>query len=69
MEEKKKFFYKKQIKFTRDISKNWSELAIKNIWKKVKLDKELCQYLPDEEMNLNRHHDRDFFWGILFTLR
>ena len=32
-------------------------------------DAEVVEYLPDEEMDLDRMPDRRFFWGVLATLR
>ena len=53
----------------RNIKSSWYEFAIKNVWHLVKNDKELCTYLPSDEMDLGRWPDRKFFWGIVFTVR
>ena len=52
-----------------NINTQWNEFAVKNVWELVKSDKELMQFLPSDEMAEKRFPDKDFFWGIAFTLR
>ena len=35
----------------------------------IKSDNKITKYLPVEEMILDRFPDREFFWGIAFTIR
>ena len=41
---------------------------MKNIWPQVKHSQELHKYLPVDDMNRGKYPDREFFWGILFTV-
>ena len=43
--------------------------AIKNVWQYVKHVENIRQYLPAEEMDEGCYPDRDFFWGICFTVQ
>lgn len=45
------------------------EFAPKNVWPLVKDDPLVRDYMPFEEMEKDRMPDKDFFWGLLFTLR
>ena len=54
---------------THNINVSWLEYTVKNVWYMVKDDPLLCEYLPSEEMNIGRHPDKEFFWGVIFTIR
>ena len=41
---------------------------MKNVWHLVKHNAHLNQYLPTNEMNEGRFPDKEFFWGIAFTV-
>ena len=69
LEERKKWFYSEQIKPCEAVHKFNSEYAVKNVWPLLRDDKELCEYLPDYEMEKDRWPDRRFFWGVVSTLR
>ena len=44
------------------------EFAIQNVWDQVKNHEKLIQYLPDDEIELERYPDRKFFWGVALTI-
>ena len=52
-----------------NIRSGWKEFAVKNIWKYIKDDQDLKDYLPWEEMLNSRFPDKKFVWGILFTVK
>ena len=52
---------------TRDVSQNWNDWAVKNVWHLVRHQGDLRMYLPAEEMDEGFHPDREFFWGVVFT--
>ena len=56
-----------QVK-TRPIKKQYEEFCVKNVWPLCKKSKILNDYLPVEEMEKGRYPNRDFFWGIAFTV-
>ena len=65
---------KKKVFFMADVStvitpRYKYEFAVKNVWPLVKGDVGVEDYLPVEELNAGRFHDRHFFWNILNTLR
>ena len=52
-----------------NIKEGWHEFAIKNIWKFIEQDQLLQEYLPWEEMKEGRYPDKQFVWGIAFTVK
>ena len=34
----------------------------------MKSDARLCRYLPTCEMNVGRYPNREYFWGVAFTI-
>ena len=50
------------------MKKSNDEFAVNNLWELVKSDANLRSYLPADEMDFGRYPDRDFFWGIAFTV-
>ena len=44
------------------------EFAIQNVWDQVKNHKRFVEYMPDEEIALERYPDRGFFWGVALTI-
>ena len=47
----------------------FDELSVKNLYPDAMKDPLLRDYLPDLEMTSNRLPERDFFFGILGTLK
>ena len=47
----------------------YNELSVKNLYADAMRDELVKDYLPDLEQNSNRIPERDFFFGILGTLR
>ena len=45
------------------------EFAVKNVFELVKNDELLKEYLPHDEMCDKKFTDKEFFWGLAFTLR
>ena len=39
----------------------WPEFAIKNVWHLVRVDPEVLEYLPDDEIDNKQYPDRIFF--------
>ena len=62
----KESFETKQIT-NLNIKDTWHEFAVKNVWDELKGDQELRKYLPTQEMDLGKHPDRKFFWGVVST--
>ena len=56
-----------QVKMVK-LKDTWEEFAVSNVWKLVRTDMHLRSYLPADEMDAGRYVDRDFFWGIAFTV-
>ena len=52
----------------RDVSQNWNDWAIKNVWNLVKHKSSLRKYLPAEDIDLGSYPDRKFFWALLSQL-
>jgi len=52
----------------RIIKKGWSEFAVKNVFNLILTDEILKEYLPFDEMKQNRLPNKEFFWGISFTV-
>ena len=52
----------------RKVNDHWNDWAVKNVWPLVKDNKQVCEYLPSDEMNEGRYPDKTFFWGVLFTV-
>ena len=50
------------------IEKNWPEFSVKNVWQQVRPSPEICKYLPVDEMNEGRWPNKEFFWGIAYTV-
>ena len=48
---------------------HYEELSVKNLYDDAMKDELLRDYLPDLEQNSNRIPERDFFFGILGSLR
>ena len=51
----------------RNLNELFPELAVKNVWPLVK-GKQLDKYLPTAELEMERHCDKKFFWGVAFTI-
>ena len=67
--EDKKCLFSAQVRLCNRIRNHLPEYAVKNVWHQVREDAEVVEYLPDNEMDLDRMPDRRFFWGVLSTLR
>ena len=52
-----------------NIKEGWHEFAIKNIWRFIENDLVFQEYLPWEEMKEGRYPDKQFVWGIAFTVK
>ena len=48
---------------------HYEELSVKNLYDDVMKDELVRDYLPELEQNSNKFPERDFFFGILGTLR
>ncbi len=48
---------------------HYEELSVKNLYDDAMKDELVKDYLPDLEQNSNRHPEREFFFGILNSLR
>ncbi len=48
---------------------HYEELSAKNLYADAMKDELIKDYLPDLEQNSNRFPERNFFFGILGTLR
>ena len=51
-----------------DIKQNWPDWAVSNVWKLVKHNQKIREYLPAEDMDKGTYPDREFFWGVAFTV-
>ena len=48
---------------------HYEELSVKNLYKDALKDNALRSYLPEEEEDSNRQPERDFFFGIVGTVK
>ena len=48
---------------------HYEELSVKNLYADAMRDELVKDYLPELEQNSNRYPERDFFFGVLGTLR
>ncbi len=48
---------------------HFEELSVKNLYDDAMKDELIKDYLPELEMNSNRFPEREFFFGILNSLR
>jgi hypothetical protein len=48
---------------------NYGELSVKNMFEDVMRDPEVSQYLPDKNMLSGKLPERDFFFGVLATIK
>jgi len=47
----------------------FEELSVKNLYSDALNDPDVGPYIPDLEMNSNRLPERDFFFGVLSTIK
>ena len=47
----------------------YPEISVKNLYNEAMDDPEISQYLPSLEDNTNKLPERDFFFGVLATLK
>jgi hypothetical protein len=59
----------KQINVRSVVVPHYEELSVKNLYADAMKDELIKDYLPDLEQNSNRIPEREFFFGILGTLR
>jgi hypothetical protein len=59
----------KQTKIHNIVVPHYEELSVKNLYADAMKDELLKDYLPELEENSNRLPERNFFFGILGTLR
>ena len=52
----------------RNFNPNYAEYAVKNVWHLVRNAEEIQEYMPLDEMRLGRFPDKQWFWGVCFTL-
>ena len=52
----------------RRVKDHWDDWAVKNVWPQIKFNKLIREYLPYQEMLQGRFPDKEFFWGVLFTV-
>ena len=48
---------------------SYSEISVKNLYEDAMKDPEVALYLPDLENNSNKLPEREFFFGILSTIK
>jgi hypothetical protein len=48
---------------------HYEALSVKNLYADAMRDELVKDYLPELEQNSNRYPERDFFFGVLGTLR
>jgi hypothetical protein len=48
---------------------NYAEISVKNLYKDAMNDEILQKYLPSKEQMSGKLPERDFFFGVLGTLR
>jgi hypothetical protein len=59
----------KQIEVKRISVPKYEELSVKNLYDDAMNDHDLSQYLPDRDQLSNKLPERDFFFGILGTIK
>jgi hypothetical protein len=59
----------KQANVNKLIVPHYEELSVKNLYNDAMKDVLIKDYIPDLEQNSNRFPERDFFFGILNSLR
>ena len=59
----------KQINVRSVVVPHYEELSINNIYADAMKDELIKDYLPELEQNSNRFPEREFFFGVLGTLR
>ena len=59
----------KQTNVSSIVVPHYDELSVKNLYADAMKDELVKDYLPDLEQNSNRVPERDFFFGILNSLR
>ena len=59
----------RQINVNSIVVPHYEELSVKNIYDDAMKDDLVKDYLPELEQNSNRFPERDFFFGILNSLR
>ncbi len=64
---KRKWVFRKDV--PRLSAPKWPELALADIWPQIQEDRELLLYFPERATINAKLPNRDFFWGILQTLR
>ena len=48
---------------------NYQELSVKNLYEDAMKDAELAKYLPNKDQLSNKLPEREFFFGVLCTMR
>ena len=48
---------------------NYAEVSVKNLYEDAISDPELAKYLPSKEQLAGKLPEREFFFGVLCTLR
>jgi hypothetical protein len=48
---------------------HYEEISVKNLYKDAMEDKEIALYLPSLEQSSGKLPERDFFFGVLATLK
>jgi DNA helicase IV len=59
----------KQAEVRHFVVPKYEELSVKNLYEDALKDAQVGPYLPDLEMNSNRLPERDFFFGVLGTIK
>ena len=59
----------KQVNVHNVVVPHYEELSVKNLYADAMNDKLIKDYLPELEQNSNRFPERNFFFGILGTLK
>ena len=48
---------------------NYQELSVKNLYDDAMRDPVLAKYLPNKDQLSNKLPEREFFFGVMYTLR
>jgi len=65
----KKCLKKNEIVLPKIIKQGWNEFSLKNVYPLIKSDKIFESYLPFSEMEQGKWVDKNYFWGIAFTIK
>ena len=67
-EETRKMVLEKREVKAMNIRAHWPEFSVKNVWPQIKEVGKIRSYLPSEEMEKGKLPDKEFFWGVVWTI-